>query len=78
VDSVVCQKTGTAHGRLRIARTPSLPPARAFLGRDVTASRRFIVCAVNWRTKFTVPLTIGLATTLAVSFAVYGVVRAIG
>ena len=34
--------------------------------------------AVNWRTKFVVPLTIGLATTLAVSFAVYGLVRTIG
>ncbi len=33
---------------------------------------------VNWRTKFAVPLTIGLATTLAASFAVYGLVRAIG
>ena len=32
----------------------------------------------NWRTKFAVPLTIGLGTTLAVSLAVYGVVRAIG
>jgi len=34
--------------------------------------------AVNWRAKFVVPLTIGLATTLAVSFAVYGLVRTIG
>jgi len=34
--------------------------------------------AVNWRTKCLVPLTIGLTTTLAVSFAVYGLVRTIG
>jgi hypothetical protein len=34
--------------------------------------------AVNWRTKFVVPLTIGLATTIAVSLAVYGLVRTIG
>jgi hypothetical protein len=36
------------------------------------------IVASNWRTKFVVPLAEALALTLAVSLAVYGVVRAIG
>lgn len=36
------------------------------------------IVAANWRTKFAVPLAIGFAITLAVSFAVYGIDRAIG
>jgi hypothetical protein len=35
------------------------------------------IVAANWRTKFVVPLAIGLAVTLAVGFAMYAIVRAI-
>ena len=34
--------------------------------------------SANWRTKFALPLATGLIITLAVSLAVYGIVRAIG
>jgi len=36
------------------------------------------IVAANWWTKFAAPLATGLVITLAVSFAVYGIVRAIG
>ena len=59
-------------------KTVQMPPE--FEWESTDRQRKIInhLVTVNWRTKFGVPLTIGLATTLAVSFAVYVVVRAIG
>jgi hypothetical protein len=34
--------------------------------------------ANNWRHKFAIPLALGLAITVTISLAIYGLVRAIG
>jgi hypothetical protein len=58
--------------------TVQMPPEFEWESADRQSEIVNQIVAANWRTKFAVPLAIGFAMTIAVSLAVYGLVRALG